>query len=93
LLDFFDCELQDVQNAGWLERLHPEDRGRVRHQYAAIVASGEAFQLLMRAHRFDGAYRWRLFRGAPIHQEPASFAGSALDVTNDVEVWEVVKSA
>jgi PAS domain S-box-containing protein len=92
LLDFFDCELEDVRNAGWLERLHPEDRGRVCDQFEAIVASGEAFQLLVRARRFDGDYRWLLLRGAPIHDEPASFVGSALDVTNDVEVWEVIKS-
>lgn len=49
----------------WLADLHPDDRARVRTQWARAVAAGTPYQVEYRLRRHDGQYRWILSRAHP----------------------------
>jgi PAS domain S-box-containing protein len=51
---------------GWQAAIHPEDLPRLLERWHAILASEEQGEMEARLRRFDGAYRWFLFRLAPL---------------------------
>lgn len=59
------------QVAGWNWRdsniLHADDMQPLFDAWQAIVASGREGEIQARMRRFDGAYRWFLFRVAPLY--------------------------
>jgi PAS domain S-box-containing protein len=59
------------QIAGWNWRdsniLHPDDLQPLFDAWQAIVASGREGEIQARMRRFDGEYRWFLFRVAPLY--------------------------
>lgn len=93
-LDFTGRELNDELGAGWWERVHPDDCPHARRGYLRAIARREPFQLLLRLRRFDDEERWVLLRGAPAASpdDGLVYVGSALDVTNDVVMYEVVRA-
>ena len=67
----------------WLERVHPEDRDRVRRQFRA-QAVADAYQAEYRVVRPDGSERWVRDRGFPIRGaggEVSYVAGLVEDIT------------
>ena len=56
---------------GWLQAVHPEDRGRVRAEFLAAHAARRSFAIEHRLHRADGSYGWVIDAGRPRHS-PAS---------------------
>jgi PAS domain S-box-containing protein len=46
--------------------LHPDDMQRLFEEWSAIVASGQEGEIQARMKRFDGEYKWFLFRVAPL---------------------------
>lgn len=71
--------------AEWLERIHPDDRSRVREQLSDATA-GESL-LFESEHRLaheDGRHLWVLMRGEVTHGktgDPLRIAGSLTDIT------------
>jgi two-component system CheB/CheR fusion protein len=55
---------------GWLERVHPKERDRVREEWRTTVKSGARFSLEFRIQSASGNYRW--FRGRAIPIRDAS---------------------
>ena len=45
---------------------HPEDLPRVVELFTQSIASGDPFEIELRARRFDGVYRWFQSRGLPL---------------------------
>ncbi|HEX2204249.1 MAG TPA: PAS domain-containing protein, partial [Longimicrobium sp.] len=74
----------EVSLAAFLERVHPDDRERVREAVGAAVASGEAFEFEHRIVRPDGAVR-RLHARGTVERGPdgtvARMSGTGQDVT------------
>jgi PAS domain S-box-containing protein len=64
-LAFTGHEITAEVGSQWLENLHPEDRDRVRTQWAQSVADGTPYQVEYRLRRHDGQYRWILSRAHP----------------------------
>lgn len=64
--DYTGMSLEQARDWGWSASLHPEDQERVSQSWRAIVATGEAGELVARLRRRDGVYRWFLFRVAPL---------------------------
>jgi len=54
---------------GWETVIHPEDLGQVRNRLLADLASGQPSEVEGRLRRFDGEYRWFLFRYEPLRDE------------------------
>ncbi|HET9927800.1 MAG TPA: PAS domain-containing protein [Rubrobacter sp.] len=68
----------------FLERVHPDDRGRVRSTLDAAVASGAPYELEFRIVRPAGDIRWVHAKGRVHRDEKGVFArmlGVSLDVT------------
>jgi two-component system sensor histidine kinase/response regulator len=64
---------------------HPQDRGTVERAIQECLAgSATNFEVEVRVRGDDGAYRWRLSRGAVMRQPdgtPTRFIGSSVDIT------------
>jgi PAS domain S-box-containing protein len=52
--------------AGWVERVHPEDRERAVGMWKQSLTTGELYEVEARIQRHsDNAWRWHLVRGLP----------------------------
>ncbi len=67
--EYTGMRLQEALGAGWLSAVHPDDLAHILERWGAFVASGEAGEAEARLRRFDGEYRWFLFRADPIRDE------------------------
>ncbi len=65
-LDYTGLSLDDVLGWGWTTAVHPEDLGRLVATWQAVLASGQPGEEEARLRRFDGEYRWFLFRANPV---------------------------
>jgi formate hydrogenlyase transcriptional activator len=54
---------------GWTAAVHPDDRKELEDHWRARLVSGEPGESEARLRRFDGEYRWFLFRGSPLRDE------------------------
>jgi formate hydrogenlyase transcriptional activator len=68
-LDYTGLSLQESLGWGWQAAVHPEDLAKLMETWQAILASGEPGEEEARLRRFDGEYRWFLFRGEPFRDE------------------------
>ena len=68
-LDFAGISIKDVLNWGWAKAIHPDDLNRLVEYWRSILASGETGEIEARIRRFDGEYRWFLFRADPLRDE------------------------
>ncbi|ACA16600.1 putative PAS/PAC sensor protein [Methylobacterium sp. 4-46] len=55
-----------LRDEGWLDALHPEDRGRATEAWAQARRTGEPLEIAYRVRHRGGHYRWMLARGIPI---------------------------
>jgi PAS domain S-box-containing protein len=81
-LDYTGLEL-DQAETGWPRAFHPEDKKGMLQKWGAIRASGMPGELEARLRRFDGEYRWFLFRGVPLRDELGNIVkwyGSSTDI-------------
>ncbi|WP_024889050.1 hybrid sensor histidine kinase/response regulator [Luteimonas huabeiensis] len=62
---------------GWLEALHPDDRPRVRAEFALAHQRQSAFELEYRVHGDGGRHCWVAHAGKPRHDASGAFAGFA----------------
>src|SRR2546426_12272568 len=53
----------------WTAAIHPDDLSRLTDAWQSILLSGELGETEARLRRFDGAYRWFLFRANPLRDE------------------------
>lgn len=54
---------------------HIEDRERCAETYAAAFKAHASSEMIFRARRHDGSYRWLFDHGIPLHDEAGEFAG------------------
>jgi PAS domain S-box-containing protein len=68
---------------GWPRAFHPEDKKGMLQKWTAIRESGKPGELEARLRRFDGEYRWFLFRAEPLRDESGNIVkwyGSSTDI-------------
>src|SRR6266853_1507445 len=65
-LDYAGLSAEEASDWGWTVALHPQDRGRLVDYWRHLLASGEAGEIEARLRRFDGEFRWFLFRASPL---------------------------
>jgi len=81
-LDYTGLRLNQAE-IGWPRAFHPEDKKGMLQKWSAIRASGMPGGLEARLRRFDGEYRWFLFRAVPLHDEQGNIIkwyGSSTDI-------------
>ncbi len=54
-----------AQGWGWTVAVHPDDLNVLVDYWRTVVASGQSGEIEARFRRFDGVYRWFLFRATP----------------------------
>jgi PAS domain S-box-containing protein len=64
--EYTDLDPDTACGWGWQSAIHPSDRAGMLDTWRLIRTSGEARDLEARIRRFDGVYRWFLFRACPI---------------------------
>ena len=63
-LDYTGITAEEALGWGWKVVYHPDDLDRNEEYWRSVLASpGEERELEGRLRRFDGTYRWFLFRG------------------------------
>ena len=60
---------EQAQGWGWAEAFHHDDLGPVTEYWQSMIASGRSGEIEARFRRFDGEYRWFLFRADPMRDE------------------------
>src|SRR3984957_16689153 len=68
-LDYTGLSAEEASDWGWTAALHTEDRDRVMDCWRHLLDSGEAGETEARLRRYDGDYRWFLFRIEPLRDE------------------------
>ncbi|HEY2469222.1 MAG TPA: PAS domain-containing protein, partial [Terracidiphilus sp.] len=68
-LDYAGLTANQAQGAGWTEAIHPEDRNALLGFWRNIVDAEKPGGFEARLRRFDGEYRWFLFRASPDFDE------------------------
>ncbi|MBK4739226.1 sensor histidine kinase [Noviherbaspirillum pedocola] len=74
-------------NHRWYEAVHPEERGKTRERWNAILASGQASQFTFKVLRHDGNYRYLTTRAVPCKNSDGNvkeWIGTCEDVTEAV---------
>src|SRR3984957_19511151 len=65
-LDYTGLSTEEASDWGWTVALHTEDRDRLLDFWRHLLDSGEAGEIEARLRRYDGDYRWFLFRVEPV---------------------------
>jgi PAS domain S-box-containing protein len=64
-LDYAGLPADQARGTGWTTALHPNDLNGLVDYWRGILASGRPGEFEARLRRFDGEYRWFLFRATP----------------------------
>jgi PAS domain S-box-containing protein len=68
-LDYAGLSADEASGWGWTSAVHAEDRDRLIDYWRRLLASGEPGEIEGRLRRFDGEYRWFLFRASPLRND------------------------
>jgi PAS domain S-box-containing protein len=67
--EYTGLSLEVVRGWGWQNAIHPEDLKEITDKWLGWLASGQPSEVEGRLRRFDGVYRWFLFRAEPLRDE------------------------
>jgi PAS domain S-box-containing protein len=68
-LDYTGLSPEQAQGWGWARAFHPEDIGQLNDYWVSRITTGQPGEIEARLRRFDGCYRWFLFRMNPLRDE------------------------
>src|SRR5258708_13165875 len=64
-LDYTGLSIEEARDWGWTVALHPDDLNGLVDYWRSVLAAREPGEIEGRLRRFDGVYRWFLFRATP----------------------------
>ena len=64
--EYTGVPVEDSYGHNWKTAIHPEDLPHLLERWESAIASGQSREAEARMRRFDGEYRWFLFRTSPI---------------------------
>jgi PAS domain S-box-containing protein len=68
-LEFAGMSAEQASGFGWSVAIHPDDAKGLIDYWQAALDSGTEVDVEARLRRFDGQYRWFLFRASPLRDE------------------------
>jgi PAS domain S-box-containing protein len=84
----------DMYGSDWQPVIHPEDLPRFTDHWKSMLVSGKPGEREARVRRFDGVYRWHLFRAVPLYDEtgkPVKWYASAFDIEDRKRAEEALR--
>jgi PAS domain S-box-containing protein len=82
-LDYAGYTAEQAEGWGWGGVIHPDDAARLTAYWQSCLASGTPVDTEARMRRFDGEYRWFLFRANPLRDETGTIVkwyGTNVDI-------------
>jgi formate hydrogenlyase transcriptional activator len=67
--EYTGLPLEVVRGWGWQDAIHPEDLKEITDKWLGFLSTGQPGEVEGRLRRFDGVYRWFLFRAEPLRDE------------------------
>jgi len=95
-LDYTGITKEQAAGWGWAEAIHPDDRQRVVEYWRSCLASGVPAETEARLRRFDGSYRWFLFRANPLQDESGRIVrwyGTNVDIEDRKRAEEALRAS
>jgi len=83
-LAYVGLPFQQLRGAGWTAAVHPDDLSALAATWQLIMSSGKPGEAEARLRRFDGEYRWFLFRANPMRNESGTII-KWLGINTDIE--------
>jgi PAS domain S-box-containing protein len=68
-IDYTGLPAEQLEGWGWANQLHPDDAEGLLKIWRSSLGSGVPLEAEARMRRFDGAYRWLLFRANALRDE------------------------
>lgn len=68
-LNYVGFSAEEARERGWTGAVHPEDAAKLEAVWLATLASGTRGECELRMRRYDGQYRWFLFRVDPLRDD------------------------
>ncbi len=81
--EYTGLTLAEASGWGWRVAIHPDDLPGLVDYWRSVLASGKPGEAEARLRRFDGAYRWFLFRAVPLYDERGTLIkwyGQTIDI-------------
>jgi PAS domain S-box-containing protein len=83
-LEYTGLSSEQLQGWGWADPIHPDDAKRLLQVWRSSLATGAPLEEEARMRRFDGAYRWLLFRANALRDESGAIV-KWYGTTTDIE--------
>ncbi len=93
-LDYTGLSAEEAMNWGWTEAIHPDDLDRLTVYWQSVLAAGEPGEIEARLRRFDGDYRWFLFRTRPQRDDSGAvikWYGTNIDIEDRRRAEEALR--
>src|SRR5262244_1994673 len=92
--DYTGLSPEEAHGWGWKVAIHPDDLEKLVDKWFKFVASWEPGEVEARMRRFDGEYRWFLFRAEPLrdeHGNVVNWYGTSTDIEDRKRVEEKLR--
>ena len=73
-LDYTGLPAKQALGSGWQVAIHPDDLPRILETFREALNSVKPYEVEGRFRRFDGEFRWFLFRGSPLRDRSGNVA-------------------
>jgi PAS domain S-box-containing protein len=73
-LDYTGLSAKQALGSGWEVAIHPDDLPRILDTFREALNSAKPYEVEGRFRRFDGEFRWFLFRGSPLRDRSGAVA-------------------
>lgn len=92
--EFTGQSAEEIQGAGWVDAVHPEDRARAATTWREAVATRGEYDVEFRVRRHDGVYHHFWVVGVPFVREDGSihkWLGCCVDVTEQRQLERALR--
>jgi PAS domain S-box-containing protein len=83
-LDYVGLSAEDAKDWGWTVAVHPDDLNGLAGAWQSIMTAGKHGEAEARLRRFDGEYRWFLFRANPLRDDSGNIV-KWFGINTDIE--------
>ncbi|HYI92475.1 MAG TPA: ATP-binding protein, partial [Bryobacteraceae bacterium] len=94
--EFTGTTLEQNLKLGWMERVHPDERPKIKEVLIQANSSRQPFRVEYQLLRKDGQWRWMVDSGTPRFAEDGSFLGyigSVIDITERKEMESALRAS